>query len=430
MVVVTGKKRWETKPLACWGKFKEATKTNYRDMGKKGGKELLCLGAGVIGAGFQARVVGGHPYAAQIAGAGLSAEFVEAAEARGYSRDLCAYARVDLGSSLLHKWAFGNVFPEPEFVLGPGGACDAQRVQMLPLGEHHKLPMYHCDNLQIYEFDSEQTRRNKDEYGVAQALEAIEWLEKLTGREFDDEAFIEDLYIDARSTNLRSQVLLMNQYIPAPLDEKTMFSVVVARGGREGVSLMQELRDEVEDRVRHQIAAVGTERYRVMTFGIPPWHSLNIFRYMEQYGVVSIGSRYTFNNAAGTTLTAEGIEIPVPNLEQRGIILRTREEAVRVALERIVDRPSWQHRTCGRAGRENQLRMARLWHCDGLVMHQNHGCWGATMSASQVKLAFQENNIPVVVYEGSHADERDWNEFRVLARLDAFFESQGLEKLV
>ena len=430
MVVQLDKRRWQTKPLDCWKKLKEGTRTHWVNEGKeKEGRELICYTIAGQFAQPMARLINGHPYGAQIAGAGLSAEYCEAAEARGYSRDLCAYGRIDLGGMFLHKYAFGDEFPEPDFIIAHAGWCDAGQKQLPPQAEYCKVPFFVYGRVQIYnDFDSEQTIKNKIEYRVASTLEGIEWLEKVTGREFDDEAYIQHLYDSSRIRNLRSQILILNQNIPAPLDEKTMFSVLNA--ARETVDVTQMLRDEVEDRVRNQIAAVGTERFRVMTYGIPPYYALNIYRYMEQYGIVSIGSRYLFNNCADTCLTAGGIEIPIPSLQQRGIVLKTREDAVRVAVENLADRPGWHYRFGGHAGNEYQLRMARLWHCDGLVMHYNRGCWPLTMWAPVVRLAFLENGIPVATYEGNHADPRDWDEARVLARLDAFAESQGLEKVV
>ncbi len=37
--------------------------------------------------------------------------------------------------------------------------------------------------------------------------------------------------------------------------------------------------------------------------------------------------------------------------------------------------------------------------------------------------------IPNTIYEGSHADPRDFDEVQVLDRLDAFLEGMGLTKM-
>lgn len=434
MVKMVDKRRWKTKPLECWTLFKEGTVSMFKHMGedkKTEEKELLVIGSVLPG---MARGIAGHPFAAQVAGRGLAAKYCDECELKGYGRSICGYARIDLGCMLLHEYPFGGPMPEPDFVSQQvGGGCDDQRQQLPPQADYHHVPLNIPDNLQIYEWDSEQTKKNKMEYHIAQTLENIEWWEKQTGKKLDDELFIKDAYEVSHDRNLAGQILLLNQNIPATLDEKTMFSLLTIGGRGErgtGRNLLEILRDEVQDRVNNQIAAVGTERYRVMTYSLPPWYALNIYRYMEQYGVVSVGSRYLHNNAGGLATTKSGIDIPVPTYEQLGIVLKTREDVVRAQALPLVEMPSWQHRFGGRWERENQLRLFRQWHCDGVVLHQNLSCRGTTLWAPQVRLAFLENNISVVTYQGTHSDPRDWDEARAFSRLDAFFESQGLEKLV
>ena len=56
----------------------------------------------------------------------------------------------------------------------------------------------------------------------------------------------------------------------------------------------KDLLPEVQDRVDRGIAAVANEQARVMSDTQPPWGFLSIYRYLEKWGVVSIGSLYTF----------------------------------------------------------------------------------------------------------------------------------------
>ncbi|NIV34516.1 MAG: benzoyl-CoA reductase, bzd-type, subunit O, partial [Anaerolineae bacterium] len=43
----------------------------------------------------------------------FAAQCHEAAQAKGYARDLCAYMRNYWGSILLNKYVFGGEWPEP-----------------------------------------------------------------------------------------------------------------------------------------------------------------------------------------------------------------------------------------------------------------------------------------------------------------------------
>ncbi len=427
------KKLWKNKPLDCWQKVKEFSRSSYGDIAtaRERGELTSLWGLGVESGFGEVRHLQGEHYAARCANMGLSEEFCEAAESLGYARDVCSYMRVNLGSMFLDKYAFGGPFPKPDYIMRTH-FCDTHAKWSLAEAEFLKVPFFATEGVESYHyFDSAQSIRNKIDYVIGQTLDTIEWLEKTTGREFNDETYIEGLYNDARCQNLWGQVILMNQHIPAPLDEKTMFSFYVMGGPhKEQVELRQMLRDEIEDRVRNEIAAVATERYRVMHVSQPIWHALSNFRYIEKYGAVSIGSRYSFEMGGGTMLKGD-IEVAVPTLEERGVVLKTREDAVRAMVEQrlVADGNGRMHRYVGHWSQESQVRMAKPWHCDAAIIHFNRGCEGWALGEPQIRLALLENDIPVLSYEGNVADPREFDEARTQSRMDTFFESQGLEKL-
>ncbi len=432
---MAGKRLWKTEPLDCWQKAKEFRRNNYSDIAtaEERGALVALGGAGIEQGLGPCHHITGEAYGASCANLGASQEFGEAAEARGFARDVCAYMRVNLGSMYLNKYAFGGPFPKVDFALRTS-VCDTQSKWSLLMSEYAQVPYFCIDGAIRNEYDSEQSKDNKIEYVIEQTLDAIEWAEKTTGRKFDDETYIQGLYNSSRSRNLWGQVVLLNQNIPAPLDEKTLFSlyIVTFLGSEkpEAIELMQMLRDEVEHRVRNEIAAVATERYRIMHMSNPPWYALNIFRYMQKYGAVSIGSRYTFTLGGGTMMKG-GLEIPHPTLQEQGIVIKSREDAVRATItqRRLNEGMGGGFRYCGPESRDCQVRLAKLWHCDGAILHFNRGCEGFSLGEPQVRLALLENNIPVLTYEGNVADSREWDEARTMARLDSFMESQGLEKL-
>ncbi len=429
---MAAKKLWKTKALDCWQKAKEVRKSGYGDVATahERGQLVGLWGLGVEkGFGDACQHLAGEHYGANCANLGLSEEFGEAAEAKGYARDVCAYMRVNLGSMFADKYAFGGSFPKVDYVARTH-QCDVHAKWALVEAEFLKVPYFCMEGAETNEYDSEQSIKNKIDYVIGQTLDGIEWLEKTTGKKFDDEAYIKSLYDSAVTRNIWDQICLLNQNIPAPLDEKTMFSFYVLGGYEGGAEVLQMLRDEVEDRVRNEIAALATERYRVMHVSQPIWHALSNFRYIEKYGAVSIGSRYTFSRGGGTMLKGD-IEVAAPTLQECGIVLKTREDAVRASAERRLfnDGTGRNHRYAGKVSRDAQVRMARLWHCDGAIMNMNRGCEGWALGEPQIRLALLENNIPVLSYEGNVADSREWDEARVRERTDTFFESQGLEKL-
>lgn len=91
---------------------------------------------------------------------------------------------------------------------------------------------------------------------------------------------------------------MLNRAVPAPLDEKSIYSLYVLgplqKSNGAFADFYDELYEEVKDRVDRGIAAVVNEQARVITDTQPPWGFLKIYRYLESWGTVSVGSLYTF----------------------------------------------------------------------------------------------------------------------------------------
>ncbi len=190
-----------------------------------------------------------------------------------------------------------------------------------------------------------------------------------------------------------------------------------------------ELRDEVEDRAERRVAAVAGERCRVMTDTQPPWAFLRIFRYLEGYGCVSIGSLYTFGLIGAWEVKQDGSWGPRTTPQEKDIKIRTRDEALRTLAEWELAKPEWQHFYSPQAKSEMMIRIAEEWKLDGVLLHYNRGCEGLSLGIAENRLALQKAGFPVMIFEGNMGDEREFDEGRTVARIDAFMETLGMERL-
>ena len=120
---------------------------------------------------------------------------------------------------------------------------------------------------------------------------AIEWMTQVTGREYNDEKLCKAVENEIDSTALWAGIMACNRNIHAPIDHKLVYSfcnsTINRREKDETVELNKILMDEMKDRVANQIAAVPTERFRVMDDSQPPWHTLRIFHTSMKYGCVT-----------------------------------------------------------------------------------------------------------------------------------------------
>jgi len=436
--------QYPTEPIKCWNWAKELRNKYYDSIAEARQRgSLIMSGSGSLlvsiaqGFGRDIAYLAGEPYGATVATfPEFSIKAEEALEKAGFARDLCAYMRNYLGSILINQFILpdGKIIEWPKvdvFVTHHICCSHAKWFQIArELQGDHGLLVGVDEGCRTAELLEEPSH----DYYTSQMNEVIEKIEKFTGRKFDDELFVESVTNELTSLSLWARICAQNQNIPAPLDEKTMFSLyvlnVVCPQWKEVVDFYYTLADEVEDRAKRGIAAVGNEQFRFMHDSQPPWAFLRIFREMQKYGAVSVGSVYSVGLAGfGFDKAEDGTVILPKTPAEKGIKLRTREEAIDALVEKernfflFILWSSCQLRI------EHTLRLAKLFKVDALIMHLNRGCEGAGLGQMETRQVLLEAGIPVLTYEGNMGDTRDFDYGRTVSRIQAFMEAQGLKRL-
>ena len=307
---------YKTRPLECWKKAKEIRQKYYEDYARaheNGGIRWAggawTFGAIPCGLGDDVYSITSEPYGASIAAdKEFSMRCLEATERAGYARDLCSYMRNYWGSILLDEYLWGGPFPKPDFLWQDHICCSHAKWYQVVTDLEDNLPYFSID---VAVGPYNEINENKLKYIVGQMHDGIEWLQKVTGRTYDDEKLIEAVHNECRSTALWAEICTLNKAKPAPLEEKTMFSLYVLgtlmKHSKVVADFYEELRDEVKDRVDNHIAAIPNERCRLMSDTQPPWGFLSVFRYLEEFGAISVGSLYTFGLIGMWEVKPDGI---------------------------------------------------------------------------------------------------------------------------
>lgn len=430
--------KYKSAPLRLWSEAKFLRKQFYDEFLNPAGIHVAacCTSsfAPFAGLGNDVYILASEPYGASIAThSEFSLQCLQATDSANVGRDLCAYQRNYFGSLVLDKFAHPdhivNGFPRTDLHFSFATSyCNAKWHQLA--SEKKQLPLYLVDMPSVYP----HYKKRAIDYVVTQMLDGIEWLEKNTGRKYNDELFIEAMHNECESFKLWAEIVSFNQVIPAPLDEKTMFSLYVlntlAPHRREVVEFMRKLKDEIGERVEKGIAAVPYESVRFLSEAIPPWPFLKIWRYMEEeFGAVCVGSTYTFALSGCWKLDDKGDFVPVKTPRERGLNINTREDALRALIEYRLHWCMDSMYVAGLSKYEATRSIARQWKVNAAVIHLNRGCAPQGLTGMQVKLALQKENIPVFTYEGSSADARDFNYSDTLNSFEAFTEELGLARI-
>jgi len=427
---------YPTESLKLWGKAKQLREQYYQNYarakengGLRWSGSAWALDAVPAGLGDDVYSLTGEPYAAAVAhDRKFAKECMDAAESVGFARDLCSYMRIYWGGMHLDKYLYGGKFPKPDFIFQTQICCSHSKWYQ-HVAKVEQVPQFYVD---VGVGPYKDMNKDRLDYVTNQLLDGIEFLEKSTGRKFDDEKFLKAVKNEMRSTSRWADICALNKVKPAPLDEKTMYSLYVlatlSKSSQWCADFYDELYEEVKDRVARGIAAVPNEKARMMSDTQPPWSFLKIFRYLETYGAVSIGSLYTF--------ALEGIWEDKPDGSwggrslpwEKGIEMNTREQIARLYADWNLSKPQWQHFFDPRLKTEMMLRIVREWQVDGVMLHLNRGCEGLSMGIMENRGGIAKAGVPIMTFEGNMGDEREFDEVRTQARVDAFMEQLGLRR--
>jgi benzoyl-CoA reductase subunit B len=435
---MTEKKEYRAEPLRCWNRAKEIRENYYKDYASAKDKGGIRWAGGAwsfdavpAGLGDDVYSLTSEPYGASIAwNKDFALKCQEATEKAGYARDLCAYMRNYWGSILLDKYLWGGPFPKPDFLWQDHICCSHAKWYQIVSELEGGIPHF-CVDVSVGPFH--ELTDNRLDYVVGQLHDGVEWMEKVTGRKYDDEKLIKAVNDECRSTSVWAEVCTLNKHVPAPLDEKTMYSLYVlgtlSKHSQEVADFYEELRDEVKDRIDRGVAAVPDERCRVITDTQPPWAFLKVFRYLEKFGCVSVGSLYTFALIGMFEEKEDGSWGPRATPAQRGIEIKDRDQALKILAEWNLSKPEWQHFYSPKLKTDMMVKIAKEWKLDGVLLHYNRGCEGLSLGIAENRLGLIKAGFPVMTFEGNMGDEREFDEGRTMARIDAFMETLGLSMI-
>lgn len=428
-------KKYKSKPFDCWEKAKELRALHIKDLyeAKEKGKlivfgnveHMMALPAGLGDYGWF------YPPSYDIALLSYPErclQCLEALEDKGY-RDTCVYLAMPIGSLLINSGPLGGAVM-PDICLTVQ-VCEPMVKVAQIIVEELGIPNFVVDCPQV---PPDRLTDSHRKYLVNQLHDAIEWMEKVTGRKYDDEKLIEAVYNEWETTVLWANIYDLNKAIPAPMDAKTMGAFMSMAAGerhkKRAVEFYRILLDEMRDRVQNQIAGVPTERCRLLhEAGSPPWYHMRLFRIAEKYGAVILGGMVFCEFTAAFSLTEDGHRIPAQGLKERGIELKTRDDAL-TALADLNLAHLVGGRTFSLGTRvEEQIKAFQDWHADAAIFHFDRGCPGMGAGMLEARLALKELGVPTLVYESNSLDRRQFAEAQVTDLWESFFESMGLTKL-
>ncbi len=323
------------------------------------------------------------------------------AEAAGYSRDICSYARTDFGSVLSGETPVGRL-PRPDLLVCCTNICQTVLFWYRVLARHFNVPLVLIDTPFIYTEASDHAV----DFVKRQLEDAVEVAERVAGRSLSEAKLREVTRLSLTAVQLWMEVLETGKHQPSPItafDEFIhMAPIVEMRGKAFTVDYYRQLLVELRARQAQGIGALKHEKKRLLWDNLPVWYRVRwLSNRLAERGVALVASTYT--NAWGELAPLFDATRPL-------------ESAARAYLHPILNRGTGHKLT-------TMKRLVTDYSIDGVILHSDRSCKPYSIGQiEQRKRLGSEAGVPALLLEADHSDPRSFSEEQVAARLDAFLE--------
>jgi benzoyl-CoA reductase subunit B len=351
---------------------------------------------------------------------GLS-KYVDIAESRGLT-PVCGAIGAHLGQVYASLDDENRI--KPDFVFQPGG-CHALMKGAQATADAFGIPMLPID---LPDRATASTRK----YLLSQLAEAIDWIEKKTGRKFDDGKFVNATVNAIKSMVYWSKTCELMKNIPAPMTYRQAMSLrlplVTYAYSKQAAEYMEALYAEISGRVRDGIAGSPIEEKRLVHQGVHPLYRPDVLTWPEEYGAVFVQGGL-FSAFGAWRYTKDGHTVAGQTPEERGIALKTREDALQALVDAYLPIEgesgdfSEKRRIC------YLIQLCKDWHVDGVMLHLARRCAVLTGGVGHIRESLRSGGIAFGTYEASESDPKEFSEARVREEFAGFLEGMGLSKL-
>jgi benzoyl-CoA reductase/2-hydroxyglutaryl-CoA dehydratase subunit BcrC/BadD/HgdB len=218
-------------------------------------------------------------HGAMLGSSRMAADLIPAANAAGYSPDICSYLTSDVGSYLKGATPLTKAFgmkgvPRPDVLVYNTNQCRDVQDWFAFYEREFGVPMIGIQTPRSVDVLTDDQVR-----GLAQQHRAlVPTLEEVAGTRLDPDRLREVVASSYRCTRLWKRVLRSAAHRPSPItffdDTIHMGPAVVLRGDERAERYYEILAAELEERVRDDIGAVDGERHRFYWEGMPIWGKL------------------------------------------------------------------------------------------------------------------------------------------------------------
>jgi len=338
----------------------------------------------------------------------MAVELCAAAEERGFSRDVCSYARTDFGAIYTGTSPTGGL-PKPDFLLCCNNICGTVTKWYQHLQRHFGVPLVFLDT----PFQHNGPKEQSIAYVRVQLEGVMRSVGEIVGKPIEMDRLEETLGLALRASMLWAEILDLLANRPSPMTSFDTFvhmaPIVVLRGTHQCIDYYELLLSEMKQRVAEGIGAVPGERWRLGWDNIPIWFKLReLSEKFAEHRACLVAATYAHSWAAMVSPTSStdplgGMAEAYTNVYiNSGLPTRAR------VLAEMVDE----------------------YALDGFVMHSDRSCRAYSFGQYDLaRMLTEQHGIPALIIEADMCDSRVYADEQANTRIEAFMETLATRSL-
>ena len=344
-------------------------------------------------------------HGAMLGSSRMAADLIPAANAIGYSPDICSYLTSDVGSYLMKKTPLTRAFgmqgpPRPDVLVFNTNQCRDVQDWFSFYQREFDAPLLGVETPRSLTALTDDVVQGL----IGQHRALIPQLEQISGAAFDIDRLREVVACSHRCTRGWKRVLRAAEARPSPITffDATihMGPAVVLRGDERAVAYYDTLAAELEGRIAHGVAAVDDEKLRFYWEGMPVWGKL------REHAELFAGHRACV--VASTYCNSWIFEALAHDDPFEGMA-RAYTELFIVRAESFKER--------------YLADMARDYHIDGFVFHDAKTCPNNSNNRYGLPARLRDAlNIPYVTIQGDLNDLRMYSDEQARTQFEALVE--------
>lgn len=325
-----------------------------------------------------------------LASVGLASYFIEAAESKFYTTDLCSFYRVATGL-ILKGW-----FPKPDLIISSSQLCDGSTKFFHNISKYYNCEHYLLDTPYYDDLNSQK-------YLAAQLKEIAHKIDEIRGQQLNNERID---YTFNLSNQTREYIIKLNKFrenIPSPLSGWDAMAYILymffsSLGTERGLEFYRTLYQEVRERVGKGIGVIKEEKHRILWLHqIRPYYQNEIIQNLKENKAV-----ISFEEVSYVYWQALDPQRPWESLAQK-MISNFGIGPIERRIETVYD-------------------LVKRYNIDGVIHFSQRGCRQSCGGAYIIKDFLQKKGVPMLILDGDGADSRNYSKAQTRTRIEAFLE--------